>query len=311
MFKLKKFIILPALFIFVMVVACSSPAETDSLETAFEMPIQDRYGLDITVPEEMTRIISMAPSVTVTLIDLGLEDRIVAMDQNSAIMLGGEVDVPTFDMLNPEIESLIMLEPDFIFASTISMMGDVANDPFAPLRELGIGVAYIPSSESIEAIKEDIRFIAAVVSEVEVGEEIILEMEHEIEEIIDLIDDNPATLTVYFEISPAPDMFSFGNGVFQHEVLELIGAENIFADVSGWLSVEAESVVLANPEIIFTNVNFIDDPVAEILSRPGWEDVSAVQNGRVFFIDNDDTSLPTHHIVRGMRVMAEYLHGVD
>ena len=292
----------------------SAPDDNDTEEAVAVVDdtatMQDRVGFDVIIPDEMNYIISMAPSITVTLIDLGLEDRIIAMDNQSELMLG-EVDVPTFDILSPEIESMIALNPDFIFASAMMMMGDEENDPLDPLRELGIGVAYIPSSESIEGIKEDIRFIATVTDEIEAGEQLITEMELEVAEITALVAEVEEEPVVYFEISPAPDMFSFGSGVFLHEMIELVGATNVFADLESWLPVEAESIVSANPDVIFTNVNFIDDPVEEILSRPGWEHVDAVENERVYLLDNYDTSLPTHHIVRALRAMAEYLHGVN
>jgi len=307
MLKFKRiFGLIVTLFVLVAIIGCS---DEESSGTGNETPMYDPAGFEITVPEEIDGIVSLAPSITVKLIDLGLEDQIVAMDIHSAFAFGNERGVPEFDMLAPEIESLIALDPDFVFASAMIMMGDEESDPLSPLKDLGIGVAYIPSNDDIAGIQEDIRFIAAVTGEIEAGDTLISEMDREIEEIIALIDDGQEMPVVYFEIAPAPDMFSFGYGVFQHEMLELIGAENVFSDISGWLPVEAESIVYANPDVIFTNVDFIDDPVGEILSRSGWEGVNAIQNGRVYFIDTAYTSQPTHRITRGMRIMAEYLVG--
>ena len=268
----------------------------------------DRARPEINIQDEVHSIISMAPAITVMLVDLGLEDAIIAMDEHSASMLG-EVSVPTFDMLNPEVESIIALDPDLVLASTMSMMGDVANDPFLPLADFDITVAYIPTSTSIEDIQADLHFISTITGQAARGEALIATMIEEIEEIVALVDPNKAGLTVYFEISPAPYLFSFGQGVFLHEMIALIGGENIFGDLYDWLSVEAESVVSANPDVIFTNASFLDDPVAEILSRPGFEGVNAVANERVYFIENDVTSLPTHQITRGMRMMLEALYG--
>ena len=230
----------------------------------------DRAGFEITVPKEINRIITMAPSITLTLIDLGLADKIVAMDTQSAMILEPNPDMPTFDLMSPNVESLAELEPDIIIASTLTMMGDEANDPFAALKALDICVAYIPSSNSIAEIKEDLRFTATVVGEKEKGEKMIADMEREIEEILKLKPANAPEKKVYFEIGAAPYMYSFGSGVYQNEMIEMLGAVNIFSD-EGWLPVEAESVVSANPDIIFTNVNYIENSVEEILSRPGWE----------------------------------------
>ena len=113
---------------------------------------------------------------------------------------------------------------------------------------------------------------------------------------------------MYFEISAAPYCYSFGEGVFLNEMIDLIGAENVLAGQEGWLSVEEESVVSANPDVILTNVNYIEDPVGEILARPGWEGVTAVQNGGVHTIDNKTSSLPNENIVQALKEMAKAVY---
>ena len=91
-------------------------------------------------------------------------------------------------------------------------------------------------------------------------------------------------------------------------MIDLIGAENVLAGQEGWLSVEEESVVSANPDVILTNVNYIEDPVGEILARPGWEGVTAVQNGGVYTIDNKNSSLPNENIVQALKEMAKAVY---
>ena len=103
-------------------------------------------------------------------------------------------------------------------------------------------------------------------------------------------------------------MYSFGSGVFLNEMIELIGAENVLADQKGWLPVEAETIVAADPDVILTNVNYIDDPVAEIRGRSGWEGMSAVQNEQVFYIDNMASSLSNQNIVKALDQMAKAVY---
>ena len=140
------------------------------------------------------------------------------------------------------------------------------------------------------------------------GDALIAEMQAELDRIAAI----GATVTdkksVYFEISAAPDLYSFGSGVFLNEMIELIGAENILADQEGWLAVDAETVVAANPDVILTNVNYIEDPVAEILGRSGWEGVNAVKNAQVFYIDNMASSLSNQNIVKALDQMAQAVY---
>lgn len=114
--------------------------------------------------------------------------------------------------------------------------------------------------------------------------------------------------TVLFEISALPYIYSFGSGTFLHEMIELLGAKNVLGDQFSWISVTEESAVAANPDVILTSVNYIEDSVGEILSRPGWNNVTAVANKDVYYIDNGASSLPNHHIVDAMIEMALALY---
>ncbi|MDL2325384.1 ABC transporter substrate-binding protein, partial [Ruminococcaceae bacterium OttesenSCG-928-A16] len=76
----------------------------------------------------------------------------------------------------------------------------------------------------------------------------------------------------------------------------------------GWLAVEPESAMVANPDVILTNVNYIDNPVGEILGREGWGEISAIKNNEVFYIDNLASSLPNHNIVVALQQMAKAVY---
>jgi iron complex transport system substrate-binding protein len=136
------------------------------------------------------------------------------------------------------------------------------------------------------------------------AEVLIAEMETEIEAVRTITESSTDKKTVYFEIGAAPNMVSFGHGVFLHEMIELIGAENILADQKSWISVADEVILDANPDVILTSVDYIDDSVAEIKTRPGWDKISAVQNDSVFYIDTDASNRPSHHIRKALQKMA-------
>jgi len=310
---MKKLIAAAALLVVVATIFIVLQSPTASSPHSEYMVVYDRAGLLAEIPVDAQRIISMAPAITFTLIDLGIADKIIAVDTHSAALLYPEMqDIPTVAMMNPDVESIAMLQPDLIIASEITLVGDVANDPFAQLRQMGVGVAYILPSTTIAEIKDDLRFVAQITNRSEEGERLIDIMQNEIEQITAAIAElSPSPINVYFEISPAPFMYSFGSGVFMNEMLELVGGRNIFAEVDGWLVVENESVVSANPDVIFTDVNFIDDPISEILERPGWQAMNAVANRRVYLLDGTHTSLPTHRITSGLLQMANALHNLD
>ena len=124
-----------------------------------QQPTKDRAGNTITVPETVNTIVSLAPSVTQVLCELGLADKIVGVDNQSPNYTDQlKADLPQFDMMSVDTETLIALKPDMVFASGISYVG--AEDPFKSVRDVGICVADIPSSSSLNDVKLDNQFIA-------------------------------------------------------------------------------------------------------------------------------------------------------
>lgn len=310
--KMKK--IVAVLLAFVMMyslVGCGN-GETNSTtdtstyngEATVEKPTKDRSGEEISVPENVERIVVLAPSITETLMDLGCADKIIAIDtQTKAYGYEGlSEDLPAFEMMAPDTEQLAALKPDVIFISGMTAIG--GTDLYADLKDMGICVISIPSSNSIEGVKEDIRFIADCVGKTEEGEQIVATMTEEIDKIADIGKTITDKKKVYFEIAAAPNAYSFGSNTFLNEMIELIGAENILSDQEGWISVETESVISKNPDVILTSVNYIEEPVNEILSRSGWEGVNAISNKQVYYIDNQSSSLPNENIVKALKEMA-------
>ena len=267
-----------------------------------EVPTQDRAGNPLAVPEKVETIASLAPSITQVLIDLGLADKIIAVDTYSAGSKGLDETLPAFEMMAPDMEQMIALNPDIVFVTGMSLSD--GTDPFTALTDVGIAVAYIPSSNSIDGIMEDNLFIGQVAGNAEGAKALNDKLAAAIETFRVETD---APIPVYFEISPAPYLYSFGSGTFLNEMIELLGGKNIFVDQEGWISVSDEAVIAAAPEIIFTNVNWEEDAVEKILAREGWESIPAVENGKVFLIDADASSQANHRIVYALEEMAEVL----
>lgn len=284
----------------------TTTAITGMTALACELPATDRAGNEISVPTEITKIISMAPSTSQVLDELGLSDLLVAVDTQTAYYMEETAGLPQFDMMAPDCETILALDPDIVFVTGMSYLG--ADDPYAELVEAGICVAQIPSSNSIADIQEDILFISGCFGMHDEGAAIVDGMNNAIHEISAIGETITDKKSVLFEIACLPQIYSFGNGVFLNEMLDLIGAENILADQEGWTRVTEESVIIANPDVILTSVNYIEDPVGEILSREGWEGVEAVKNGAVAYIDNASSGLPNHNIIIALKEMAKAIY---
>ena len=311
--KLRTALALVMILLLLTALTACAPAETTELdaqsqqtqETADDRPDTDRSGNPITLPDQVDSIISMAPSATQTLLNLGMKDKLVAVDTYSAMYFGLE-DLPTFDMMEPDTEQMAVLNADLIF--TTGMSASTGTDPFKPLRDVGVCVADIPSASGIDTMLEDTRFIADCVDAEGTCEALIVQFQKELDQLSEIGAGIRNKKRVVVEIACAPDIYTAGNGTFMQEMLTVIGAENIFADQEGFVSVTEESVIALNPDVILTMVDYVEDPVGEILGRTGWENVTAVANEDVYLVNTNAVSLPNLHVIDGMKQMAKMIY---
>lgn len=290
-----------------------APAEEAEAET--EAVTKDRSGNDITLPAEVNTIISMAPSITRTLIDMGLADKIVASDTNSQASYGSELkdDVVYFDMMAPDQEQIVALNPDIVFTSGMSSKDGV--DAFASVRDAGICVADIPSASSIEAIEEDLMFIGQCVGMEREMEELVNLMESNIEEIKEISATIPEDekKTVLFELfTPSadyPTIYSAGQGTYINEMLEICGLVNVAADQEGqWPALSEEFAIASDPQVILSADMYTPDAINVILGMKGWENVQAIKDGAVYMLDADKVNQPNQHVVDVMVEIARLIY---
>ena len=292
--------------------ATTEEAEVATVDAATEGDATtDRAGNDIVLPEEVNTIISMAPSTTRFLIDLGLADKIVAIDTNSLIY-ESELpdDVQQFDMMAPDNEALVALNPDIVFTSGMSNIG--GDDAFQSVRDAGICVADIPTSTSFEEIDKDLEFIGMAVKEEAKAQELIAAFDETVAEIKKVGDSITEKKTVLFMISlPSeeyPSVYTFGKGTYLDEMITAVGAENVAGDQSDWISISEEEAIAMNPDVIITNVDYIDDVEKVIKSAAGWENVTAIKNDAVYCIDSTSSNQPNNHVVDALIQMAKLIY---
>lgn len=289
-------LVLMLVSLLVLIPGCSESQET----------LTDLEGNEVLVPDKVERIISTAPSNSEILLALGQGSKIVATDNYTDEHEDLNPDRVLLDFKSPDAETIISLEPDIIIASGHNKTG--SEDPLALIKEAGIAVVYIPSATDLQGVYDAIEFCAAIVGEENEGQQMIDELRNEvlkIQEIAATIEDKR---TVYLEIAPAPGIYTAANGTFQHELLELVGAVNIFGEEEGWLTPSEEVIINANPDVIITNVEYIPDADLEILNREGWADMQAIQGEKVHLIGANASSRPSQNVILAIRQIAEKVY---
>lgn len=268
--------------------------------------IEDREGNMVEIPSSINTIVSAAPSITEILSGLGLANKVIAADVYSADVEGIDPAICTLDFYNLNIEELAALEPDLVIINGISMTG--ADDPYASLKDAGVNVIYIPTSSSIEAVKMDIEFLSKYTGTASEGAKLIADIDAAVNDVSAKAAEISDKRSVYFEIGAAPYLYTCGSGTFIDEILNLIGAENIYGGEEGWISNSEESVIAADPDVILTNVAYDGYDFNEIKTRAGWESISAVKNDRVYYVDSNATARASQNIVKGIYEVAKAVY---
>ncbi len=283
-------------------------------EESSTKPTQDRSGNAITIPENVEKIVSMAPSVTEILVDLGYADKIVACDTYSgfsAFAASLNPDIPQFDMMAPDNEAIVALSPDIVFTTGMSYAG--GDDVYAAVKSTGICVADIPSSASIDDIEEDMIFIADAVGAGDKAREITAQMDTfaaDMKKTADGITDKKSVLYVMSVPTPDyPDVYTCGKGTYMDEVFTLVGAENIAGDVDfQWPALSEEDIIAKNPDVIIVGDTYTENAVDAILSIDAWKDVEAVKNKAVYSIDGDAFNQPNQYVMNSAYDIAQDMY---
>lgn len=303
-----KFWLLSILSI-LLIVGCSNNANTNdttnsnSNEQSEAYTVVDDRGVEVTFDKVPETIVSLQPSNTEILFELGVGERIIGVTEYDAYPAQALEIEKVSDLSTVNIERIVEMNPDIVFAYTSG-----SDDQINQLESVGLKVFVIKSASSIEDIYGDIKQLATVMGAEVQGEKVIADIQSQIDAVTEKTEAIAQKKKVYFEISPAPDIWSIGSGTFQQELIAAAGVENIYGDQQGWFSVSEEDILTRNPEAIITTVNYGDDPIAEIISRNGWSSVTAIQNRAVYFLNPDILDRPGPRIGEAVEIIASSIY---
>jgi len=250
------------------------------------------------------RIISLAPGFTETLIDLGLQNRIVGVT-TSCDYLKEVKEVERIGLyMKPSLEKIVGLSPDLVFAT--NYVGQ--RQTVRALEKLGIRVEVF-EEKGIEGLFLEIKKMGEVCGKQEKANFLIQRMQKRIEEVRTR-SSSLSRPRVYVEVGYNP-LFTCGKGSFIDELIEIAGGENIAHEINKpYPRVSAEFIISRNPEVIILPYMGRGYGKESVKRRNGWQGISAVLNDRIY----DDigpqiiTILAPNLILKGLPELAKRIH---
>lgn len=286
--------------------AAPAEEEPEAEDTASTVTLTDMTGREITLDAPAERVVALTAADCEILYALGAGDLLVGRGEYCDYP-AEVLDVPSVQSgYETNIEQIIALEPQVLLMSTMAQ----TEEQVQQLEAAGIHVV-VSDAQDIEGTYTAINMIGTLTGKQAEAASIVESMQKTFDEIKANAGDG--TKTVYFEVSPLQyGLWTAGSGTFMDEIANMLGLTNCFADVTGWGEISEEQVLERNPDYIVTISMYYGEgptPEEEILSRTGWENVTAVKDGKILNLQNNELSRPGPRLADGAKAMYDFVYG--
>lgn len=285
-----------------------SPAPAEEADST--ITIVDSAGRVVELPYPLERVIVLNPPNAEVMRALGVTDRIIGISGSLAKPdywpeLSGLPQVARYAHTEPDYEKIIELNPQVVITYGTHPAIDIQKiaDALAPAGIKVVGI----DCYKLDTLFRDITTLGTMFDKVPAAFKLI----DLFQEILDVVESKVAEMEpeekprVYAE-HHGGDYMAFGSGSPWHEMIEMAGGTNIFADMPmPYPKVDPEAVIKRNPQVILkdtrrtppmgygvTDTEPIQAYINELIARPGWEALDAVRDGRVYVLSPDLTAGP-------------------
>jgi iron complex transport system substrate-binding protein len=263
----------------------------------------DEMGRQVKIPHPAKRVVSLAPSITEILFELGLDKEVAAItnfcDYPEAVLkkprIGGFV--------NPDVEKIVSLKPDLI----IGIRDGNRMDTVHRLNDSGLSV-YLIDPKGFDGVMRTIKNIGDVVGREKESKRLINEMANKKENMITLTQ-SLSKPKVFFQLGDAP-MVTVGKGTLADDLIRLAGGRSISENESiSYPFYSIETVLLKAPEIIImTSMDSKKNSLHLVKKWESWKSIPAVRMNKIYVIDSNLVDRPTPRIIEGLEALVKIIH---
>lgn len=265
------------LFVIVMAGVLISPAVSASTET-MACELTDESGQLLRLPKAAHRIISLSPSITELLFDIGADDRVVGVSKYSDYPDAASLLPVVSDYYTIDMEMVLDLKPDLVVAWT----GGRSSESLRKLSALGIPV-YYSDMKVLADIPKTMRDLGCLAGRRTGSIQSAERFDSQYGELKANYQ-NRKSVSVFYQMNAVP-LLTVTHRSIINEVIRLCAGRNVFSFVNGYAPlVSIEEVLERNPEVMVsaTKDSHWVDP------WKGWSEIKAVKNNAFVTIDPDE-----------------------
>ncbi|MCD6293695.1 MAG: cobalamin-binding protein [Deltaproteobacteria bacterium] len=263
----------------------------------------DELGRKMTVPDDLKRVVSLAPSITEIVFSLGKEALLKGVSRFSDFPAAAEKLPGVGSYVHLDLEKIVALKPDLC-------IGIKDGNPIAvvkKLERLGIPV-YAVDPRDLEAVLETIIQLGRLLGADQKAQAIVSDMRTRMERVKSLVATSPHKPRVFFQIGVSP-IVSAGTQTYIHELILMAGGRNLAEGPVPYPRYSREQVLGLSPDVmIITSMarGASFERVKKQWSR--WPSMPAVRDNRILLLDSNLCDRPTPRLIDGLEQVAEAIH---
>ena len=246
-----------------------------------------------------TRVISLAPSLSEIVVELGATDLLVGRLEagESSPELAAVPSVGRYGQI--DMERLLSLQPDLI----LLWPGSVGVAQREPLRRLNIPT-YSAEPKSLDQLADQVQALADALGRPERGHELAGQLRQRLAQLREQYRrDKP--LRVFYQVWDQP-LYTIGGGQIISDALAACGASNVFADLKlPAPQVSIESVLQRNPDVIIAGTQ------AQLDAWKAWPQIDAVKHGRLLLLNDKGLERPSVQMLEATGKLCEQLKNAE
>ena len=257
------------------------------------LQVVDDRGVSVTLPRAPQRIVSLLPSLTESLCELGACQRLVGVDRYSNYPAAVRGLPQVGGGLDPSVEAIVALRPDVVLMATSSRA-------IARLESLGLKVVALEPKTAADV--QRVLGKVGQVLDVPDAQRVWRVIDAGVSAAAQSLPAKTRTMRVYFEVNAGP--YAAGPSSFIGETLARLGVRNIIGPELGpFPKINPEYVVRADPDLIMVS----ERNGQGLEQRPGWAGMRAIREQRLcrFTPEQSDVLVrPGPRMAEAARLMA-------
>ena len=249
----------------------------------------------------VNRIVSLAPSNTELIYNLGAEDKLIAVSKYCDYPLQAKTKPIVGNFVSINMERMASLKPQMIvFVSGQEALADMA-------KQKGYKTLVLPN-DHLNQIAGNLRTLGVLTGKTAQAEEMATSLDNSLKALSQILSAAKSKPRVLFCVWPEP-LLTVGGKSFLNEVITACGGTNITATIPvAYPHYNLEKLIFANADIIIMPYESKD---SHIETKAPWSSLRAVKEGKLYYLpsrEKDCLSRPTLRITNGLYWLAVKIH---